>query len=119
MNESQGSVDNSSADGSSDVAVAALVTAIEVSVLDGTLDSRCASSLICRLKEEATHIIESGYSTPAGRSEMERAFGAVEAALLSRDAHRFVATYAALRAGDAFSHVGAQLQGAKSGWQAE
>ncbi|MGF6288697.1 hypothetical protein [Paraburkholderia youngii] len=118
MNESQGPVDNSSADGS-DVAVAALVTAIEVSVLDGTLDSRCAASLICRLKGEATHMIESGYSTPAGRSEMERAFGAVEAALLRHDAHRFVATYAALRTGDAFSHVGARLPGAKSGWQAE
>ncbi|NUX55689.1 hypothetical protein [Paraburkholderia youngii] len=119
MNESQGPVDNSSADGSSDVAVATLVTAIEVSVLDGTLDSRCAASLICRLKGEATRIIESGYSTPEGRSEMERAFGAVEAALLRHDAHRFVATYAALRTGDAFSHVGARLPGAKSGWQAE
>ncbi|TDG02132.1 hypothetical protein E1N52_41310 [Paraburkholderia guartelaensis] len=119
MHESQGSVDNNSADGSSDVAVAALVTAIEGSVLDGTLDSRCAASLICRLKGEAAHIVESGYSTPAGRSEMERAFGAVEAALLRHDAHRFVATYAALRAGDAFSHIGVQLPGAKSGWQAE
>ena len=107
MSELQASADNNSANGSSDIAVAALVNAIGVSVLDGALDSRCAASLICRLKGEADHIIESGHSTPTGRWEMERAFGSVEAALRRHDARLFVTTYAALRAADTFTHNGA------------
>jgi hypothetical protein len=79
----------------------ALTTQIHQFVVARTLDSRCATKLVKRLKKEADAVSESGNATKSDRTALEKAFEAVDAALREHDAGLLVTANAALRATDA------------------
>jgi hypothetical protein len=79
----------------------ALTTQIHQFVVARTLDSRCATKLVKRLRKEADAVSESGNATKTDWKALEKAFEAVDAALREHDAGLLVTANAALRATDA------------------
>ncbi|MFM0472062.1 hypothetical protein [Paraburkholderia strydomiana] len=85
---------------STEATLTTLTTRINAFVRDGTLDSRCAATLIKRLKREADLISECGKSSKPERRKLNIAFVEIEAALRNHDAGLLVIANAALRAAD-------------------
>jgi hypothetical protein len=82
---------------STEPTLSALIGQINGFVQNAVLDSRCATKLVKRLKNEAEVIRGSGNSTKSGRRELKEAFDEVEATLREHDAGLLVAANAALR----------------------
>jgi hypothetical protein len=78
--------------------LAALATQIGAFVREGTLDSRCATRLVKRLKKEADTMAENSGQTKPDQKALKNAFKDVDAALRDHDAGLLVKANAALRA---------------------
>ena len=80
-----------------DTTLVALTIQICGFVYEGTLNSRCATKLVRRLRKEADTIAEAGRMTKSGQRELIQAFDAVEMVLRTDDTGLLVAANAELR----------------------
>lgn len=84
-------------------ALVAMLTQIAEFVEDNTLDSRCASRLVKRLRNEADNISKNANATGSVHKALEEAFEIVDIALHRCDARLLVKANAALRETDPVS----------------
>lgn len=82
-----------------DTTLVALTIQICGFVHEGTLDSRCATKLVRRLRKEADAIAEAGRMTKFGQRELIHAFDTVDMVLRTDDAGLLVTANAAQRSG--------------------